>query len=111
MLQEASLTSEIQKTNTNRFVTISFFRITHFLVKENWAHTNNFKTLMGLLRKCGGKELQTHLLTACKNTIYISAPYVAKYIDILNEYIKAPLFASLCIGKYMLYNEEGKDIS
>ena len=105
MFQEASLALEIQKTNAYRFVMISFFRITHLLVKEKWTHTNNFKILMGRLRKCSGKELQTHLLTASKNAIYISAPYVAKYIDVVNEYIKAPLLVS-GMGKHALYNEE-----
>ena len=69
MLQEASFISEIQKTNTNQLIIMSFFRITHFLVKQNWANTNNFKNLVDLIRECGRKELQTHLLTVFKNSL------------------------------------------
>ena len=112
MLQEASLATEIQKTNTNRFVLKSFFRITHLLVKQNWAHSHNFKNLVDLVAECGGKELKTHLLTAPQNATYISPPFVAKFIEIIDNYIKAPLLASLKAGKYYtLYNDETQDIS
>ena len=99
MLLEASLTSEINKTNKNRFVLKSFFRITHLLVKQNWAHTHSLKNVVDLVAERDGKELQTHLLTVSKNATYISPVYVAKYIDIMNEYLKAPLLASLRTGK------------
>ena len=36
--------------------------------------------------------------------------YVAKYID-MSKYLKAPLFASLRMGKYTLHNDETQDIS
>ena len=111
MLCEASLTSKINKTNTNRFVLKSFLGITHLLVKQNWAHTHNFKNVVDLVAECGGKELQTHLLTASKKALYILPDSVAEYIDIMNEYMSASLLASLRTGKYTLYNEETRDIS
>ena len=83
MLCEASLTLEINKTNTNQFVLKSFFCITHLLVKQNWTLTHNFKNV-NVVAGCDGKELQIHLLTASKNATYILHVYVAKYIDIMN---------------------------
>ena len=71
MLHEASLTLKINKTDTHRFPLRSFFRFMHLLVKENWAQTHNFKNVVNLVAEFGGKELQTHLLTASKNATYI----------------------------------------
>ena len=49
------------------------------------------------------------LLTSPKN---VWTKYVAKYISILNEYIKAPLLKSLINGQfYTFYNDETQDIS
>ena len=73
-------------------------------------HTHNFNNVVDLVAECGAKELQTHLLTASKNATYIHSDYVAKYIDIMNKYLKAPLFASLRTGKYALYDQT-QDIS
>ena len=76
--------------------------MTCLCVKQNWDQTHNFKKY--LIAENGGKKLQKHLLTASENTIYISPPSVANYIDIINNYIKVPLFASISMGKYTLYN-------
>ena len=42
LMHEASLASETQKQETNRFVIKSFFWITWILISKNWAHTHNF---------------------------------------------------------------------
>ena len=66
LLQEASSTSEIKVTSTNSFVFKSFFRVAFCLIKHNWAHIHNFENLVQLVLECGGKEIQTHLLTSPK---------------------------------------------
>ena len=108
MLCEASLTLEINKTNTNQFVLKTFFCIIHLLVKQNWTLTHNFKNV-NVVAGCDGKELQIHLLTASKNATYILHVYVAKYIDIMT--LKAPLVVSLRKGKYTLHNGKTQGIS
>ena len=42
---------------------------------------------------------------------YFPLIYVAKYTDIMSEYLKAPLLASLRTGRYALYNDKTQDIS
>ena len=111
MLIDAKLATEIQQSNADRFIIKCFFRITHLLIKQHWGHTHNFKNLVELIAECGGREIKTHLLTAPKNAVYISPPYIAKYIDIMNNYLKEPLLASLQSGKYTLYNDETQDIT
>ena len=81
------------------------------LIKHNWADTHNFKNLVQLVSECGGKEVQMHLLTCPKNATYHSPTYVAKYISVMNGYIKAPLLKSLINGQfYTLYNDKTQDI-
>ena len=41
------------------------------MVTKNWAHTHNFKNEVELVVECGGREIQTHLLTAPKNATYL----------------------------------------
>ena len=111
MLREASFATEIQKQKTNRFVVKSFFRITRVLISKNWAHTHNFGTLAELVSECGGKELQTHLLTSPKNAFYMLLDYLQKYIKIMDDYLKIPLLASLKSGHFVVFNGETQDIT
>ena len=67
LLQESSLSQSVKKLSTNCFIIKSFFRITHLLIKKNWAHTINFKDTVELIADCGGKEVRTHLLNTQKN--------------------------------------------
>ena len=64
-----------------------------------------------MIAECGGKEVETHLLTAPKNANYMSPLFIAKYISIINHYIEKPLLASLPANKYSLYNDETQDIT
>ena len=73
--------------------------------------SHNFKNVVDLVAECGGKDLETHLLTASKNETYILPVYVAKYNGIMNKYLKAPLLALLRTGKYTLSNYKTQDIS
>ena len=53
-----------------------------------------------------------HLLTSPKNVTYFSPTYVAKYINIMNKYIKAALLKLLINGQfYTFHNDETQDIS
>ena len=61
--------------------------MTWVLISKNWAHTHNFQTLAELVSECGGKELQTHLLTFSKNASYMSQGYLQKYIKIMDYYL------------------------
>ena len=64
-----------------------------------------------MIAECGGKEVETHLLTAPKNANYMSPLFIAKYISIINHYNEEPLLASLHANKYSLYNDETQDIT
>ena len=65
-----------------------------------------------MVSECRAKEIQMHQLTSPKNAAYLSTTYVAKYISIMNEYIKAPLLKLLINGQfYTLYIDERQDIS
>ena len=111
LLQESSLSQSVKKLSTNRFVIKCFFRITHLMIKKNWAHTHNFQDIVELIAECGGKEVQTHLLSAPKNATYMSAQYIAKYIDVINQYLEVPLLTSLRQNKFAMYNDETRDIT
>ena len=74
--------------------------MTWVLISKNWAHTHNFQTLAELVSECGGKELQTHLLTFSKNASYMSQGYLQKYITIMDYYLKIPLLISLKSGHF-----------
>ena len=60
LLQEAALSEEISVTATNHFVIKSFFQITWLLIKKNWAHSHNFKSIVELVDACGGEEIKKH---------------------------------------------------
>ena len=81
------------------------------MIKKNWAHTHNFQDIVELVAECGGKEVQTHLLSAPKNATYMSAQYIAKYIDVINQYLEVPLLTSLRQNKFAMYNDETRDIT
>ena len=111
MMQDASLASEVQKTQTNRFILKSFFRITWVLISKNWAHTHNFKTLADLVSACGGERVtvQAHLLTSPKNATFMSPDFLQKYIQIMDEHLKLPLLASLKCGPFTFFSDETQD--
>ena len=109
MMQYASLASEVQKTQTNRFILKSFFRITWVFISKNWAHTHNFKTLADLVSACGGKELQTHLLISPKNATFMSPDFLPKYIQIMDEHLKIPLLASLKCRPFTFFSDETQE--
>ena len=109
--QKASLSQAALKTTNNRYVIKCFFRVTFLLAKKHWAHTHNFDSLVDLIGRCGGKEVETHLLTTLKNANYMSPLFIAKYISIINHYIEEQLLASLRDNKYSLYNDETQDIT
>ena len=111
LLQEASLLQAALKITNNCYIIKCFFRVTFLLVKKHWTHTHNFVYLVDLIAKCGGKEVETHLLNIPKNTNYMSPLFIAKYISIVNHYTEEPLLASLHINKYSLYNDETQDIT
>ena len=111
LLCEASLATEIEKQKNNQFFIKSFFRITWVLISKNWAHTHDFQTLAELVSKCDGKELQTHLLTSPKNAWYMSPDYLQKYIQIMDNYLKIPLIASLRSMHFAFFSEEMQDIT
>ena len=110
-LKDTSLSQAALKTTNNHYVIKCFFRVTFLLAKKHWAHTYNFNSLVDLIVKCGGKEVETHLLTGPKNTSYMSPLFIAKYISIINHYIEEPLLASLRANKYSLYNDKTQDIT
>ena len=66
-----------------------FFLITHTSVKQNWAHAYNFKKSCGPYRRICRARAPALLLNASQSLTYILHPYVAKYIKIMNDYIKA----------------------
>ena len=111
LFQEASLSQEVQKTSTNRFVIKCFFGVTHLLIIQKWALTSNFKNVVELIADCGGDEVKTHLLNAPGNAMYLLPLYISKYIDIMNSYIKELLLTPLRSGKFALYNDETQDIT
>ena len=59
----------------NRFVIGSFFQITWLLVKKNWAHSHNFKSIVELVAACSGEEIKKHLLYAPQNANFVSPEY------------------------------------
>ena len=86
LLQEAqSFTISEKNSPINRFIIKSFSRITHLMIKKNWAHTHNFKDIVELIAHCGDKEVQRHLLIALKNRNYTPPQHRVKYIDIMNH--------------------------
>ena len=94
LLQEAALSTDISVTATNGFVIKSFFRITWLLIKKNWAHTHNFKSIVELVAACGGEEIKKHLLHAPQKANYMSPEYISKYIQIMNDHIKLAFCSS-----------------
>ena len=77
VLQEASLSQEVQKTSTNRFVIKCFFRVAHLLIIQKWAHTSNFENIVELIADCGGDEVKTYLLNTPGNVMYLSPLYIS----------------------------------
>ena len=110
-MRKATIATEIQKQKNNRFVIKSIFRITWILISKNWAHTYNFGILAELVSECGGKELQNHLLTSAKNASYMSPDCLQKHIQIMDDYLKIPLLASLKSERFAFFSDGTQDIT
>ena len=80
---------------TNRFSIKSFFRITWLLIKKNWAHSHNFKSVVELVTAWCREEIKKHLVHVIQNANYMSPEYISKYIQIMDDHIKLPLLPSL----------------
>ena len=65
------------------------------MITKNWVYTHIFQDVVKLISDCEGNEVKTHLISTPKNTIYTSPQYIAKFIYIIDDYIKLPLLASL----------------
>ena len=91
----------------NRFVIGSFFQITWLLVKKNWAHSHNFKSIVELVAACSGEEIKKHLLYAPQNANHVSPEYIFKCIQIMDDHIKLPLLASLRSSDPFLFFIDG----
>ena len=79
MVFNASLQCGETKRQYNRFILKCFFKIIFLMIRKNWAYSHNFRDIVGLVADCGTKEISSHLLTAPKNTKYLSLLYVPKY--------------------------------
>ena len=95
LLVEASLVNQVDKSNQNCSVMKTFFRIAHFMITKNWVYTHIFQDVVKLISDCEGNKVKTHLISSPKNTIYTFPQYIAKFIYIIDDYIKLPLLASL----------------
>ena len=111
-MQKAALSKEISVAATNRFFIKNFFRIAWLLIKKNWAHSHNFKSIVELVAGCGG-EIKKHFLHAPQNAIYKSPEYISKYIQvIIDDHIKLPLLTSLrSSGPFKFFNDETSDVT
>ena len=82
------------------------------LIKKNWAHSHNFKSIVELVAACDGEKIKKHLLHAPQNANYISPEYISNYIQIMNDHIKLPLLASLrTFGPFTFFNDETSDVT
>ena len=81
------------------------------MIRKNWAYTHSFKDVVELVAECGGKEIQTHLLTAPKNATYLSPEYVSKMIEVMADYVKQPLHSALKTGNYTFFSDETTDVT
>ena len=77
LLVEASLANKVDKSNQNRVVMKTFFRITHFMTMKTWDYTHNFQDVVKIVSDCGGNEVKTHLICSPKNNIYTSPNILA----------------------------------
>ena len=112
LLQEAALSTEIPMAATNHFAIKSFFQITWLLVKKNWAHSHNFKSIVELVAACSREEIKKHLLHAPQNANYMSLEYISKYIQIMDDHVKLPLLASLwSSGSFTFFIDETLDVT
>ena len=111
LLVEASLANQVDKSNQNRFVMKTFFRIKHFMTIKNWGYTHNFLDVVKLVSDFGGKEVKTHLISSPKNAIYTFPQYIGKFINIIDDYIKLPLLALLREKYFIFFTNETQDIT
>ena len=65
------------------------------MIRKNWAHSHNFRDLAEFVADCGAKEISSQLLTATKNSKYLSPLYVSKSIETMSNYMKLPLLENM----------------
>ena len=65
------------------------------MIRKNWEHSHNFRSVVELAADCGAKEISSHLLTAPKNVKYLSPLYVSKYTETMSNYMKQPLLENI----------------
>ena len=106
-IARSSSSTEISVTAANRFVIGSFFQITWLLVKKNWTHSHNFKSIVELVAAYSGEEIKKHLLYAPQNANHVSPEYIFKCIQIMDDHIKLPLLASLRSSDPFLFFIDG----
>ena len=103
--------NQVDKSNQNHFVMKTFFRITHSMVIKNRGYTHNFQDVLKLVGDCGGNEVKTRLIFSPKNAIDTSLEYIGKVINIIDDYIKLPLLASLREKRFAFFSDETQGIT
>ena len=81
------------------------------MIRKNWEHSHNFRSVVELAADCGAKEISSHLLTALKNAKYLSPLYVSKYIETMSNYMKQPLLENMRSNLYSFYRDETSDVT
>ena len=82
------------------------------LIKKNWAHSHNFKSIVELAAACRVEEIKKHLLHTPENANYMSPEYISKYIQIMDDHIKLPLLTSLrSFDPFTFFNDETSNVA
>lgn len=111
-MREVALFKEVSVTATNRIVIKSFFRITWFVDKKIWAHSHHFKSIVEALAVCGGKKLKSTSFKHHKIQIICHLINISNYIQIMDDHIQLPLFASFrSSGSFTSFTDEISDVT
>ena len=76
---------------------------------KNWGY-RQFQHLVKFVSDCGEDEVKTHLISSPKNIIHKLPQYIGKLLDVIDDYIKVPLLASIRKNYFTFSNDKTHDI-
>lgn len=104
--------ANLKKTKFNRKLISKFLKILYFMIKKQWAVSENFESVQRcfLGENLDDEEIRKHLQTCGKNATYLSHISVESLIESISMFLEQELLTELtCADFFTLIADESTD--
>lgn len=112
-ISEGAEAANLTKKNFNRNVISKFVKILYFMIKKQWAVSDNFESLVRFLgANLDDEDIKKHLQSCGKNATYLSHISVESIVNSISTLFEQELLAKLaCADFFTLMADECTDES